>query len=245
VQQMAAAMLVPRSSLSHSAAAAAELDHSAEGEDDMTGESPKPTAASTTPASADRESKSAAYPLWVAGGVTAGALVLLAVKLWLQALYPSLTLDDALSVGLLIVAVLPWLAQLLSSAKLPGGWEFIFREIKENQEKQGDMLLNQREQIQALRTAVRGIVSKHEFDKLVGLSKDEPFLCKYSDDMFHELKRLRALNLICHHEGTGLAQMARDYKGKDVHFDLKRYFYILEAGRQYLRIGGDADEEGS
>lgn len=211
----------------------------------MTGESANPTTASTTPVSADREPKSTAYRLWVAGGVTVGALALLAVKLWLQALYPSLKLDDSLSVGLLIVAVLPWVSQLLSSAKLPGGWEFIFREIKENQEKQGDMLLNQQEQIQTLRTAVRGIVTKHELDKLVGLCKDGPFLCKYSDDMFDELKRLRALNLICHHEGTGLAQMAKDYRGKDLQFDLKRYFYVMEEGRNYLKIRGDADQEGS
>src|SRR5262249_20373799 len=203
----------------------------------MAGDSAKPTTPSTTPASADQEPKSPPYRHWVAGGVTAGALVLLAVKLVLQSLYPSLKLDDSLTVGQLIVAVLPWAAQLLASAKLPGGWEFVFREIKDNQDKQQGILLNQQEQIQALRTAVRGIVTKHEFDKLVGLSKDGPFLCKYSDDMFDELKRLRALNLICHHEGTGLAQMARDYKGKDVHFDLKRYFYILEPGRQYLRIG--------
>jgi hypothetical protein len=211
----------------------------------MAGESTRPTAPGTTPASTDRESKSAAYRLWVSGGVTAGALVLLAVKLYLQSLYPSLKLDDALTVGLLIVAVLPWIAQLLSSAKLPGGWEFVFREMKDKQEKQQGILLNQQEQIQALRTALRGIVTKYEFDKLVGLSKDGPFLCKYSDDMFNELKRLRALNLVCHHEGTGLAQMARDYKGKDQQFDLKRYFYIMEEGRKYLKIRGDAEKEES
>jgi hypothetical protein len=211
----------------------------------MSGESVRPSEVGTTPASADRAPKSTAYRLWVAGGITAGALVLLAVKLWLQALYPSLKLDDTLSVGLLIVAVLPWVAQLLSSAKLPGGWEFIFREIKENQEKQADLLLQQQEQIQALRTAVRGIVTKHEFDKLVGLSRDGPFMCKYSDDMYEELKRLRALNLISHHEGTGLSQMARDFKGKDHPFDLKRYFYIMEEGRSYLRIRADVDKEGA
>jgi hypothetical protein len=207
----------------------------------MAGESPRPTVLGTTPASTEQEPKAAAYRHWVAGGVTAGALVLLAVKLLLQSALPSLKLDDALSVGLLIVAVLPWLSQLLTSAKLPGGWEFVFREIKENQEKQEGILLNQQEQIQALRTAVRGIVTKYEFDKLVGLSKDGPFLCKYSDDMFDELKRLRALSLIRHHEGTGLAQMAREHKDKDHQFDLKRYFYVTEEGRSYVKIRADVD----
>jgi hypothetical protein len=207
----------------------------------MAGENVKPSELGTTPASADQEPKSAAYRHWVAGGVTAGALALLAVKLVLQSVLPNLKLDDALSVGLLIVAVLPWLSQLLTSAKLPGGWEFVFREIKEKQEEQEGILLNQQEQIQALRTAVRGIVTKYELDKLVGLSKDGPFLCKYSDDMFDELRRLRALSLIRHHDGTGLAQMARDHKDKDHQFDLRRYFYITEEGRNYLKIRADMD----
>ena len=130
--------------------------------------------------------------IWIAAGVTTGAIGLLVVKLLMQATFPSLKLDDPLAVGLLVVAVLPWVAQLLSSAKLPGGWELVFREIKENQERQMGLLLNQQEEIQALRTAVRGIVTNYEFDKLVGLSKEGPFFCEYSDDMFNELKRLRA-----------------------------------------------------
>jgi hypothetical protein len=190
-----------------------------------------------------KDTKPAADRHWIAGGVTAGALVLLTVKLVLQSQYPSLKLDDALSVGLLIIAILPWVSQLLSSAKLPGGWEFVFRELKENQQKQAGVLLDQQAQILALRTAVRGIVTKYELDKLVGLSKDGPFLCKYSDDMIDELKRLRALNLASHHEGTGVAQLARDNKGKDQQFDLKRYFYITEEGRKYLTIRSVASSE--
>jgi hypothetical protein len=210
----------------------------------MTRKEDKPTTALLTSGSEDREPKSGAYRLWVAGGITAGSLILLGLKFWLQALQPSLKFDDPLSVGLLVVAVLPWLSQLLSSAKLPGGWELIFREIKENQDKQGDLLLNQQEQIQALRAAVRGIVTKYEYDKLVGLSQDEPFLCTYSDDMCDELKRLRALNLIWRHDGTGIAKMERDYRGKNLQFDLKQYFYITDEGRRYLKIRSDTEKDG-
>ena len=200
----------------------------------------KPTA---TPPASHGQPPSATHRLWIAGGVTAGALLLLAGKLCLQIWYPSLKFGDSLSVGLLIVAVLPWLAQLLSSVRLPGGWELVFREIRENQEKQGTLLSNQQEQIRALRTAVRGIVTKYEYDKLVGLNQEGDFLCSYSDDMFQELKRLRALNLVCHHEGTGLARMQHDHKGSDAKFNVKQYFYITPEGRRYLKIRGGAEED--
>jgi hypothetical protein len=160
-------------------------------------------------------------------------------------LYPSLAVADSFSVGLLIVAVLPWLSELLVSAKLPGGWELVFREIKENQAKQSDLLLSQQEQILALRAAVRGIVTKYEHDKLVGLSKNAPFLCYYADDMFEELKHLRALNLISHHDGSGLAKMRSDHKGKNGKFDLKHYFYITDDGREYLRLRGETEPKNS
>lgn len=42
---------------------------------------------------------------------------------------------DYISLGLLIIAVLPWLTSLIESAKFPGGWEVKFRDIKEAGEK--------------------------------------------------------------------------------------------------------------
>jgi len=38
--------------------------------------------------------------------------------------------------------------------------------------------------------------------------------------------------------------MARDYKGKDLQFDLKRYSYLMEEGRKYLKIRPDTEEGG-
>ena len=37
---------------------------------------------------------------------------------------------DAISLGLLIVALLPWASSLIESAKFPGGWEIKFRDLK-------------------------------------------------------------------------------------------------------------------
>jgi len=48
--------------------------------------------------------------------------------------FPDLKID-AITLGLLIVAVLPWLTSLIESAKFPGGWEIKFRDLKEAAEQ--------------------------------------------------------------------------------------------------------------
>src|SRR5438045_1832342 len=73
--------------------------------------------------------------------ITSASLLLLTLKLFLQARFPQLKLDDPLAVGLVILAALPWLSQLLSSAKI-AGQELIFREI-EQQKVNVDVKLNQ------------------------------------------------------------------------------------------------------
>jgi hypothetical protein len=63
--------------------------------------------------------------LWLKTIVTLAAIILIAVHL----IWPELKID-AITLGLLIVAVLPWLTTLIESAKLPGGWEVKFRDVK-------------------------------------------------------------------------------------------------------------------
>jgi ribosomal protein L9 len=77
-------------------------------------------------------------------------------------------------------------------------------DIKSRQESQEERLSSQEAEIRSLQVALQGIVTRYELDKLVGLDRDDPFLCYYSDDMMNELKRLRALNLVRNHEGVGL-----------------------------------------
>jgi len=48
--------------------------------------------------------------------------------------WPHLTID-AVSLGLIIVALLPWASTLIESAKLPGGWEIKFRDLKSASDK--------------------------------------------------------------------------------------------------------------
>jgi hypothetical protein len=68
------------------------------------------------------------------------------------------------------------------------------------------------------------------------MSKPSLFMCYYSDDLYGELERLRAMGLVRHHDGTGLNAMRRGYKDRDERFDLRRFFYITTNGGEYLEL---------
>jgi hypothetical protein len=87
-----------------------------------------------------------------------------------------------------------------------------------------------------LQVALRGIVTRYELDKLVALSKEEPFLCYYSNDLDDELRRLRAIGLVQNHEGMGIMAIRRDYKDQNRQFDLRQFFFITEEGCEYLKL---------
>jgi len=57
--------------------------------------------------------------------VSAGAVAFIMARL----MWPDLKVD-AITLGLVIVAVLPWLSSLIESAKFPGGWEVKFRDVQ-------------------------------------------------------------------------------------------------------------------
>ena len=105
--------------------------------------------------------------------------------------------------------------------------------LRSRQDVQGQELARQETQIRSLSFALRGIVTTYEYAKLAGLHADAPFMCYYSEDLYQELKRLRAMGLVRHHEGTGLSDIKRNYKDRDAKFDLRRFFYITESGVEY------------
>jgi hypothetical protein len=109
-------------------------------------------------------------------------------------------------------------------------------DIRSRQDAQGEELSRHQTQIRSLQVALQGIVTKYEFDKLVGLAGQDAFMCYYSDDLFGELKRLRAMGLVRNHDGTGLSDIRREYKDRNAQFDLRRFFYITEQGREYLAL---------
>ena len=116
-------------------------------------------------------------------------------------------------------------------------------QLESRQDRQQQELAQHQAQIRSLQFALQGIVTQFEFDKLVGLTSDHAFMCYYSEDLYGEVKRLRAMGLIRNHEGTGLSMIRRDYKDRNEQFDLKRFFYITTAGQEYLTLRRELQEE--
>ena len=67
---------------------------------------------------------------WLKAVITIVALGVIALRVY----YPDLKID-AVTFGLMVVAILPWLSELIESAKFPGGWEVKFRDVKEARAK--------------------------------------------------------------------------------------------------------------
>ena len=59
-------------------------------------------------------------------GISTVAALLIVVRL----IWPELKID-AISIGLFIVALIPWLTSIVESMKFPGGWEIKLRDIEE------------------------------------------------------------------------------------------------------------------
>src|SRR5262245_4961112 len=123
---------------------------------------------------------------------------------------------------LLVIGILPWLAELLDTLELPGGWKLNFRDIKREQ-------VEQRQQLEQLRLAVRLLLTEHEVRHLKELASNNPIpldrRAGTNKNYEMELRRLRALGLI---EGS-----VGDYfrAGDDAHKHLK----ITEEGVKYLQ----------
>lgn len=94
-----------------------------------------------------------------------------------------------------------------------------------------------------MQVALQGIVTQYEYDKLIGLIGEESFLCYYSEDLYNELKRLRAMGLVKRHEGTGLTDIRNNYKDRNRTFDLKRFFYVTKKGAEYLKLRTEMSQD--
>ena len=64
--------------------------------------------------------------LWLKVGVSCIAGVLIVARL----IWPEIKID-VISIGLFIVALVPWLTSIVESMKFPGGWEIKLRDIEE------------------------------------------------------------------------------------------------------------------
>src|SRR5207249_5231206 len=62
---------------------------------------------------------------WIKFFISGAAIALIGA----HAAWPNLKVD-AITLGLFIVAVLPWLSTVVESAEFPGGWKIKFRDLE-------------------------------------------------------------------------------------------------------------------
>jgi hypothetical protein len=144
---------------------------------------------------------------------------------------------DSITIGLLIVAALPWLAQVLASAELPGGWKVEFRALKERQDLQA-------REVATLRFLARSFLTDSELGHLERLAADEPFPFSRgptTESFKHELRRLRGLGLIKSPPESSLSKVLREDRA-----DLRAHVTVTSSGHEYLalrqQIEADADQ---
>ena len=176
--------------------------------------------------------------------ISAIAFALLLVHIILSLITNYRLPSDAMAIGLLIVAVLPWLFDLISEAEFPGGWKVKFREIKEEQVRQSN-------EIEWMKFLMRNFLTQFELQHLYKFAADEPFWFDYnSDSKFYferELRRLIDLKLIERLPNTGIRMMLYNRDGieksdnKEAK-DVKKYLRITQQGREYLKMHDEIDQ---
>src|SRR5690606_24440998 len=119
-------------------------------------------------------------------------------------LLPDITVDSV-TVGLLFIAILPWVMEVIESLEFPGGYKLKFRELEKKQQQQS-------EDIRRIKFLISHFVSDAEFTHLTKLADAQPFTFVQDDTtsfFFEELRRLRALNLIAGHPNRGIRSLER------------------------------------
>jgi hypothetical protein len=160
--------------------------------------------------------------------VTAVAIVVLVLHLfWNRA-----KLDNQ-GVVLVVIALLPWLASIISRAELPGGWKLEFQAVKTEQQRQA-------QEINALKFLVANFLTEPEYRHLEGLASDKPYWARRDATTAYfemEMRRLRALGFIQGFPERGVRSLLKamdDARGKEI--NVKEHFEITARGRDYLHL---------
>jgi hypothetical protein len=140
---------------------------------------------------------------------------------------------DTTGLVLVFLALLPWLAAVISRAELPGGWRLEFQAVKTEQRRQA-------QEIDALKFLVSNFLTEPECRHLEGLASDRPYHARQDGTTPYfemEMRRLRALGFIQGRPDHGVRSLFRaitEAEGKVV--DVRDHFEITARGRDYLRL---------
>jgi hypothetical protein len=157
---------------------------------------------------------------------------------------------DTTGLVILFLALLPWLASVLSRAELPGGWKLEFQAVRTEQRRQA-------QEIEALKFLVSNFLTEPESKHLEGLASDKPHRARRDGTTSYfemEMRRLRALGFVQGRPDHGVRSLFRAIaEAGDKGVDVKDYFEITARGRDYIRLrtemlaavpgpGADSDE---
>lgn len=156
--------------------------------------------------------------------ITVGPLVLLAIHLTTKPI-------DAVGLGLLTLAILPWLSSILDSAELPGGIKVQFKQVKEEQKRQA-------QELDWIKLLITLTASDYERTHLQRLASDVPYFAdiRHNSTFEWELRHLTTLDLVGRQPGRGIRSLFAEEGQRDV----KEHLIITQRGREYLRIFDEA-----
>ena len=149
---------------------------------------------------------------------------------------------DTAGLVLVFLALLPWLASVITRAELPGGWKLEFQAVKTEQRRQA-------QEIDALKFLVSNFLTEPECRHLEGLATDQPYRARRDASTTYfeqEVRRLRALGFVQGRPDHGVRSLLRamaEAGGNEV--DIKDHFEITARGRDYLRLRAEVLAAGS
>ena len=138
---------------------------------------------------------------------------------------------DAVGLGLLGLAILPWLSSILETAELPGGIKVKFNRVEEEQKRQA-------RELDWIKLLITLTASDHERAHLHNLASDAPFIAeiRHNSTFEWELRHLTTLDFVGRQPGRGIRSLFAEEGSRDV----KEHLIITQRGRDYLRIFEEA-----
>jgi hypothetical protein len=176
------------------------------------------------PSDSHRQAESWRNPLTLgAGGLFLVHMFLKYGSVWWGGPWPQNGGIDAIALGLATIALLPWITDFLSGAKLPGGIELTFLRRR--------LILNEAA-ITQLRFIVEGFLTHDEFQHLKNIRKNVEYEVKRdaAATLAAELRHLRALQLI---DGRGIGIFSTSDGKKRRIGDT---FKLTDRGSEYLAM---------
>jgi len=140
-----------------------------------------------------------------------------------------------------LLASVTWLTGATIQRFKLGGFEVELQTVKDRQALQ-------EAEIGAIQIALKGVLTMHEIDHLQGLNKSGNYLIRYEPDLYRYLHRLDGLKFIQPkpEQEHGLFTIEERHREDDKlpfdnrpAFDLKKFVYITDDGKQYLSTLND------